>query len=231
MESTRYMVRLIDGKLYDPWSPSGPAPSPETVAYHLANLCRYGGGVKRFYSVAEHCLWVAFNLACGGSDNHLFVDMADALASGSERWLLALKALPVHRARLSLLGLVHDAPEGCGLVDVPGPILRHEEMGEYKRAHERCMEWLCVEWALPSLRTWPDDIKRVDHAILGAELPIRPVNAEERDGSDEDVSLWPNLDLAVRHDLSILGAGYIRRAWGDAAKVLWERSHGVGGEA
>lgn len=33
--------------------------TPEDVAYSLGNLCRFNGHVRRYYSVAEHCVWAA----------------------------------------------------------------------------------------------------------------------------------------------------------------------------
>lgn len=211
----RFKCRLIDGRLTDPWDPVGPAPSPETVAYGLANLCRYGGHVKRFYSVCEHSLWVAMNLACGGSDNERFATAANLLADGFT-FTRAFELASDEQARLAILGLIHDAPEGCGLVDVPGPVLRHEEMTPYKRAHERCAAWLCRAWGLPE-PPWPDEIKAVDYSILGAELAIRPDNAEETAGSGESVPRWPNLDLFGRHVFANFRA---RDAWIDAYRAL-----------
>jgi hypothetical protein len=40
----------------------------EDIAHHLSMLCRYGGGVRRFYSVAEHCCLVHDLLAWQGQD-------------------------------------------------------------------------------------------------------------------------------------------------------------------
>lgn len=39
-------------------------PRPEQIqladiAHHLSNVCRFGGAVREFYSVAEHCLYVS----------------------------------------------------------------------------------------------------------------------------------------------------------------------------
>lgn len=214
----RYKVRLIDSALYDPWSPSGPAPNPETIAHGLSHLCRYSGHVKRFYSVAEHSLWIALNLACDGSDNDLFRDAANTIAAGE--CTNAFNICQPDRARVALLGLCHDAAEACGLVDLPSPIGAHEEMAPYKQAHVRCTDWLCKEWGVEQSEELHKRVKAVDYAILGAEIAIRPIDAETRDGNGEQVPPWPNLDLATQHDLSMLGTKYVRRAWLSAYATL-----------
>lgn len=223
-------VRLIDGVLYDPWSPEGPAPSPATVAHGLAALNRYGGHTQRPYSVAEHSIWVAFYLAFGGSENDLFRKAAKSISGGFERgqgdtywnsWerLLTHEISP-ERQRVALLGLVHDVPEGCGLVDVPGPILRHAEMAEYKRAHERCMAWICREWKLLPPSEWPEEVKAADVAILGAELSIRPINATGHDGSGEDIPHWPSLSLRHAHNLDWATHSRMKHMWLSAYSAL-----------
>lgn len=213
-------VRLIDGVLYDPWSPEGPAPTPATVAHGLANLNRYGGHTKRPYSVAEHSIWVALYLAFEGTSS-LFYKAAASLAAGEHGWehLLSHETLS-HRQQLALFGLVHDVPEGCGLVDVPGPILRHAEMAEYKRAHERCMAWICRDWGIAPPEEWPSEVKAADVAILGAELTIRPDNATGHDGSGEDIPRWPGFDLRTTHDLSWMTHARMKHTWLAAYSAL-----------
>lgn len=221
MSDNRHKVRLIDGILYDPFYPSGPAPSPETVAHGLAYLCRYGGQVQRYYSVAEHSLWVALHLACGGSDNDQFKGAADAIAAGSYKDAFHYACEP-ERAPAALLGLVHDASEGCGLVDMPGPVGSREEMVAYKQAHDRCTTWICREWGIEESEELHAKVKEVDLAILGAEVAIRPKHATATAfaGSGEQFSPWPNLDLGVQHDLSVLNPKYVRRAWMAAYEAL-----------
>lgn len=215
---TNTQVRLIDGVLYDPWSPEGPVPSPATVAHGLAHLNRYGGHTKRPYTVAEHSLWVALYLAFEGSENAGFREAANLLALGQVEPRLG--GLAESRRRLALCGLAHDAPEGCGLVDVPGPVLRHAEMRPYKQAHIRCMEWLALGWGLPSTVTWSDEVQQVDTAILGAELSIRPDNATGHDGSGENIPRWPSLDLIVKHNLARFSGVYIALLWGNMFSLL-----------
>lgn len=218
-KKTNYTVVLVDAVRYDPWDPSGPAPSPETVAHGLSNLNRYGGHTMRPLSVAEHSIFIALYIACKGSDNSAFRVAARALADGDDRWVSVFGKITSERAKVALLGLIHDCPEGCGLVDVPSPVGRHPEMAEYKKAHERCMEWLSEAWDIPP-PPWPDEVKAVDTSILGAEVAIRPAGTVVMDETGKALPQWPGLDLAFLHNLSLQGAKYIRDAWVSAFKTL-----------
>lgn len=213
---SRYTVILYDGVRYDPWSPEGPAPSPETIAWGLANLNRYGGHTSRPLSVAEHSIWIALHIACGGSDNELFQYAADALAGNNLNWLSVFKTVPHIRVTQSLFGLIHDTAEGAGLVDVPSPVGRHAAMIPYKDAHDRCTVWLCNAWGVQP-PPWPSIVKEIDHAVLGAEMAIRP---SVKLSNGDYVPPWPNLDLAGKHDLSLLSTKYIREAWVSAFYTL-----------
>lgn len=215
-----YMVRLIDGVLYDPWAPRGAAPSPETVAWGLAALNRYGGHTRRPYSVAEHCAWVALRLALG--DGPLFREAGAAVVDGDTRHLRGiLRDIPARERRLAFLGLVHDAPEGCGLVDVPWPVGRRAEMAEYRMAHDRCLEWLLRGWGvqLPSGEERAA-VKEVDRSILGAELALRPQNADEKIGSGEDLSPWEGIDLLRDDPAEFCGPHCVRDLWSELFGVL-----------
>lgn len=217
--NNRHKVRLIDGVLYDPWSPEGPAPSPETVAYGLAHLCRYGGHSRRFYSVAEHTIWCALYLAVDG-DTELLASFADGIIENHAHGVFTSRLIRPERIRLALLGLVHDAPEGAGLVDMLGPVLRHEEMTPYKQAHTRCYAWLLNNWgtALPTQQE-SADVKAVDVGILGAEMAIRP-HGTVLDGSGEDLLAWVGFDLATKHNLARGGHRQVAETWFATFTVL-----------
>lgn len=83
-----------------PWYYESPRPEDvvlEDVAHALSNLCRFGGHVTRFYSVAEHSVLVS---------------------------RLAADLLPPDQSRyVALQGLLHDATEAY-VVDVPRPLKR-----------------------------------------------------------------------------------------------------------
>ncbi len=56
-------MQTYSGKRYYPLSPNPQDIDMEDIAHSLSLLCRFGGHVDRFYSVAEHCVvlskWVA----------------------------------------------------------------------------------------------------------------------------------------------------------------------------
>jgi hypothetical protein len=77
------------------------APEPDSftlegIAYGLAGQHRFAGRTYPRMTVAEHCVQAA---------SYLYRHEASL--------------------RLCLLGLLHDAPEGCGLCDLPTPIKHH----------------------------------------------------------------------------------------------------------
>lgn len=49
-------MQTFTGRRFYPLDPQPDEIEPEDVAHALSLLCRYGGHVDRFYSVAEHCV-------------------------------------------------------------------------------------------------------------------------------------------------------------------------------
>jgi hypothetical protein len=90
-------------------------PDPEQIelgdiARALANLCRFGGHCRPFYSVAQHCVIVSELIEQdGGSAEH------------------------------AMAGLMHDAPEAY-LGDLPHPIKHRSELGAAFRAAEEPLD-------------------------------------------------------------------------------------------
>lgn len=52
-------MQTHSGKRFYPESPRAEDIYPEDIAHALSMLCRYGGHIDRFYSVAEHCVLVS----------------------------------------------------------------------------------------------------------------------------------------------------------------------------
>jgi uncharacterized protein len=49
-------MQVYSGARFYPMDPRPEDINPEDIAHALSMLCRYGGHVDRFYSVAEHCV-------------------------------------------------------------------------------------------------------------------------------------------------------------------------------
>jgi hypothetical protein len=91
------------------------------IAHALSLQCRYGGHVKRFYSVAEHCVLLAGHLASHGHDVALWALLHDAseayiqdVIRPLKPFLLNYKVLEDHvmdcvRKRFNLAGSMPDA--------------------------------------------------------------------------------------------------------------------------
>lgn len=56
--NSRYSIKLSNGQYHDLSNPWATDPDVTVIAHALANLCRWTGHTKRFYSVAEHSLRV-----------------------------------------------------------------------------------------------------------------------------------------------------------------------------
>ena len=57
-----WMQTYLGGRFY-PMAPLASEVHPEDIAHALSLVCRYGGHVMRFYSVAEHCLLLSYAVA------------------------------------------------------------------------------------------------------------------------------------------------------------------------
>lgn len=49
-------MQTYTGRAFHPMAPRADDVDPVDIAHALALICRYGGHVSRFYSVAEHCV-------------------------------------------------------------------------------------------------------------------------------------------------------------------------------
>jgi 5'-deoxynucleotidase YfbR-like HD superfamily hydrolase len=57
--SSGRMTLMYPGRLVDIWDLKKEDADVEAIAHALSNLCRYGGHIEEFYSVAEHSVRVA----------------------------------------------------------------------------------------------------------------------------------------------------------------------------
>jgi uncharacterized protein len=120
-------LQTAHGRAFWPLDPRASEVFLDDIGHHLSMLCRYGGAVRSFYSVAEHSVRVADETArlirfAGGS--------AEAVRAGA------------------LWGLLHDASEAY-LVDVPRPVKHSPEMNPYRAIEARVQAAICERFGLP----------------------------------------------------------------------------------
>lgn len=98
------------GTYVDLLNPDPATIHPEDIAHHGGMTCRYGGGVRRFYSVAEHAVLVADLLHHEG-----------------------------HSVEVQLAGLLHDAAESY-VGDVISPLKYALRLVEARKARNTVLE-------------------------------------------------------------------------------------------
>ena len=93
-------ILLVDGRYLDLMKPDPAAIKLETIAHGLARICRFGGQIREWYSVAEHSLWCERQAEADGCDDDarravLLHDAAEAYIGDVVRPLKRL--LPLYR--------------------------------------------------------------------------------------------------------------------------------------
>ncbi len=128
-------IQTYTGRQFFPLAPSPEMFDPRDVAHHLAHICRFTGGVDRWYSVAQHSVLVSGRAAA----------LADKACGDPERILMVAR-----------WGLVHDLSEAY-LADIARPVKKTPTMGPYRDAEKRIQE-VAVDWlGLPREEPWEVD--------------------------------------------------------------------------
>lgn len=144
-------MQTASGKQFWPLDPRPAEVDIEDIAHHLALTVRYNGACDRFYSVAEHSVYVSV------------VAQLEARRQGLDSRALAKRAL------------LHDATEAyCG--DVIRPIKR--DLAGYDRIEYRIWKAVVKAFGLDYADRF-DIIKEADNALLLAEQAniMRPAPA------------------------------------------------------
>ncbi len=116
----RPTLRTFTGRYVHPLDPQVDEIDIQDIAHALSNQCRFSGHVSDFYSVAQHSVLVAEQIAEAGYD---------------DQW--------------ALWGLLHDASEAY-LVDLPKPLKMAPGFGEfYRLAEQNLMIAVCFKFGLP----------------------------------------------------------------------------------
>jgi hypothetical protein len=75
-------MQLYSGKFMNPLKPKVSDIDIRDIAAALSKLCRFGGHVSRFYSVAQHSVLVSYNVTPGDELEGLMHDSAEGLGLG-----------------------------------------------------------------------------------------------------------------------------------------------------
>lgn len=157
---SEHMIETFTGRFVDTKNPHPSQIALEDIAHALANTCRYGGHCQRFYSVAEHAVFVSRRLERQG------------------------------RGQAVCLGGLHHDDSEFALGDIPRPmkpILGETYKRLTRRMDAAIMEALGFKGTLVEGWVHSQDIKDADNWALLVEarhlLPSKGVNwtaAQER---------------------------------------------------
>lgn len=100
-------MQTFTGRAFYPMDPRVEDIDPIDIGHALSLLCRYGGHVRRFYSVAEHCVLMSHAVA---PTNALWALLHDATEAYMGDLIRPLKhAMPEYRvAENNLMGVICD---------------------------------------------------------------------------------------------------------------------------
>lgn len=141
-------MRTYTGRRFYPLEPRARDVALEDIAHALSLLCRYTGHVRKFYSVAEHSVYVTSVVA------------TRLLASG--------KSGPAN-ANVIRWALLHDAAEAY-VGDMGRPLKHQPEMSLYRETEARVMGAIAERFGL--IGTEPALVRDVDKEIIGTEARI-----------------------------------------------------------
>lgn len=144
-------IQLHGSCYYDFTAPSLEHVSMEAIAHSLAYQCRFNGAVRRWYSVAEHSVWVMRAVDQRSRMPDMFADYKEPPIGVSRDMLRA--------------ALLHDASEAI-IPDLPAPLRKLPVCAELNDEIAR-VEALIQE-------RWPGDydhpaIRQADLALLHTE--------------------------------------------------------------
>lgn len=97
------LIATYSGKLVNPLDLKPEDIDIHDIAHALSNICRYGGHVRKFYSVAQHSI--------------IMLDLLKGVAAPPDE---------------QLQGLLHDAEEAY-ILDFPNPIKKLAAFDEYRK--------------------------------------------------------------------------------------------------
>lgn len=139
------VVRTLSGKSVDLLDPDPSQIDITDITRALSNLCRYGGRLRCFYSVAEHSVLVA-------------------------NWLLDRHRAHLGGNLLALAGLLHDGAEAY-MGDIPWPV--RAAISGASDLDDRLSAIVAKRFGLS--HPWPEEVKEADYRIVADEEYLMPV--------------------------------------------------------
>lgn len=178
------------GKKFWPLDPRPEDVDVRDVARGLAMTCRYGGQVKRYYSVSEHCVLVSRHVAPELALKALFHDCAEAYIGDMIRPLK-------HQAEMSAFRDAEKKIEAAIYAHL-GLVVTPEEHAMIKEVDDRILiDEICALSARPDYYLSTPLLK--DKQALGITIESwSPTNAE----------------IAFRTRAEVLGLKWPKSAWG-----------------
>lgn len=162
-------ITMASGRRFWPLAPREVDVDVEDIAHNLAHLCRWGGGTREFYSVAQHSLHVL----------ELLPQVIRVFGGELTR-------------EIELAALLHDAAEAYMGADLPRPIKRR--LWAFKRAEEEILHVVYRAFGLPVSLTDLDLIHRADYQLMLVEARdiTRAGQYHEPPAVDYEIaSCWP----------------------------------------
>lgn len=154
-------IQTFTGLAYDFEEPTAEMITLDDIAHALSNACRFAGHVKRFYSVAEHCVRVSLAL---------------------EAWY---PLSPLYAAA----GLLHDGHEAY-VWDCPRPFkplfVNEKGVNVYEQFADNADEAIGARFGMDPKWFHGDAVKRADDCLLVAEAKLLMTHGPEAWASWDD---------------------------------------------
>jgi hypothetical protein len=142
----RPALQMGSGAIIDLAEPDPATILIEDLAHAQAYICRFGGHVRKFYSIAQHAMHVA----------QIAIDLAKSAGIANPE-------------RYHLYGLLHDASEGILGCDIPTPLKRYPGLESFAKLQDIHMAAIADRFSLP--RGFDKDLilKRADVIAFAVE--------------------------------------------------------------
>ena len=181
----RPALQMASGAVIDIAQPDPQSIHIEDLGHSLAYICRFGGHVQKFYSVAQHSINVA----------SIAMELArEAHAGESDEQIERVMI------RYRLYGLLHDASEGILGCDIPTPLKRFPGLESFAKIQDIHMAAIATRFDISAGFDKDPILKRADviaFAVEARDLMGDPewarVEIGRRDAQPQIVPLGPDM--------------------------------------